>query len=160
MTLSYDYMPAVLYAIDLISQGLTETEACDKSNIRIAVFKRYINDIPQLQELYAEADQRGADAMADALVSIDNHKHYGRSDPKMAKVISDNIKWVLSKRKVKQYGDRVVVEHSVTMDRAITDALIAARNRGSKNFLPSPTVEATFSEIEESDEEIMRQLLS
>lgn len=160
MTLPYDYIPAVLYAIDKISQGLTETEACDLANIKIATFKRYISDNPQLQELYVEADQRGADAMADALVRIDNHKHYGHSDPKMAKVISDNIKWLLSKRKSKNYGDRVVVEHNITADRAITEALLAGKNRASLAFMPQQTVDAVFTEVEESDEEIMQRILS
>ena len=129
MALPYDYYPAVLYALDLISQGHTVTAACDASNLPISTFHNYINKDEMLSAIYAEADQRGSDAMADALVNIDNHRIHGQSDPKMAKVISDNIKWVLSKRKPKEFGDRVQVDHSVTVDIAITTALDAARRR-------------------------------
>ena len=158
MALPYDYYPAVLYAIDLISQGNTLTEACDQSNLPISTFHNYIKRDENLHAMYVEADQRGSDAMADALVNIDNHRVHGQSDPKMAKVISDNIKWVLSKRKPKEYGDRVQVDHSVTVDVAITTALDAARRR-----VPiadqSEVIDAEVVYSEE-DAEIMRQLLA
>lgn len=129
MALPYDYYPAVLYAINLISQGETVTSACDQSNLPISTFHSYIKKDDTLNEMYMEADQRGSDAMADALVNIDNHRIHGQSDAKMAKVISDNIKWVLSKRKPKEFGDRVQVDHSISVDIAITTALDAARRR-------------------------------
>lgn len=131
MTTVYDYIPYVMNAIELISQGETETAACDKVGIRIGVFKSYVNSNAQLQELYVEAMQRGHDAMADALISIDNHRIHGRSDPKMAKVISDNIKWLLERRAAKKYGAKLEVQHNLTLDRAIVDALTAAKNRVS-----------------------------
>lgn len=136
MNLPYDYLPAVLYAIEQVSLGDPKSMACDKANISVATFDRYIKSNPELQELYNEADVRGSDALADALVNIDNHKRFGRTDPKMAKVISENIKWLLSKRKSKQYGERVQVEHNVTMDKAIIAALTAGRKRVSS--LPAP----------------------
>ncbi len=129
MTLPYDYYPAVLHAINLIGQGHTLTEACDRSNITVQTLRSYTRKDEDLNAMYIEADQRGSDAMADALVNIDNHRVHGQSDPKMAKVISDNIKWVLSKRRPKNYGDRVQVDHSVTVDVTITTALDAARRR-------------------------------
>lgn len=164
MTTPYDYYPAVLYAIDLISQGHTLTKACDLSNLPIGTFHRYIKNDSQLNELYVEADQRGGDAMADALIDIDNHKIHGHSDPKMAKVVSDNIKWVLSKRKPKEFGDRVQVDHSVTVDVAITTALDAARRRVPA-ALPAPDVidvqaSPVYQEYDAEDEAILRELLS
>ena len=128
MALSYDYYPAVLYAIDLIGQGQTKTAACDASNISVATLARYTTEHPDLADLLLEAETRGADAMADALVNIDNHKIHGHSDPKMAKVVSDNIKWVLSKRD-KRFADRVEVDHNHRVDVTITTALEAARRR-------------------------------
>ena len=107
--------------------------------------------------MYVEADQRGSDAMADALINIDNHRVHGQSDPKMAKVISDNIKWVLSKRKPKEFGDRVQVDHSVTVDVAITTALDAARKRVPA-LGNSEVLDAEFVEIDEDEE--LRALLS
>ena len=161
MTLPYDYYPAVLYAIDLISQGETVTSACDRSNLSISTFHNYLNRDDNLRAMYNEADQRGSDAMADALINIDNHRIHGQSDPKMAKVISDNIKWVLSKRKPKEFGDRVQVDHSVTVDVAITTALDAARRRvpvaDQSEIIDAEIVpEALTAE----DDEIMRELLA
>lgn len=157
MSLPYDYMPAVLFAIEEISMGATKTMACDKANISIATFDNYVNNNKTLTDMYNEADQRGGDAMADALLQIDTHKLYGQSDPKMAKVMSDNIKWLLSKRKQKQYGDKLEVTHNITADKAITDALIAGRNRAALCNQEAPFIEI-ITDI--SDEAIMAEMLS
>lgn len=159
MSLPYDYYPAVLHAINLISQGETISQACDMSNISVATLKSYVDKNDDLRDMYIEAETRGADAMAEALINIDNHRIHGQSDPKMAKVISDNIKWYLAKKKPDQFGDRVKVDHSVTVDVAITTALDAARRR-----LPSPSQEVidvtAVPVFEGDDEETMRELLS
>lgn len=157
MVLPYDYYPAVLYALNLFSQGHTVTEACDQSNITIAVFERYIAQNEQLRDMYTEAERRSHDAMADALINIDNHKVHGQSDPKMAKVISDNIKWVLAKRDSKRFGEKVQVDHSVSVDIAITTALDAARRRVTPKLEAHDVVDA---EIVEDDDAILRQLLA
>lgn len=156
MALAYDYYPAVLYALNLFSQGHTVTEACDQSNITIAMFEKYVRENDQLKDMYVEAERRSHDAMADALINIDNHKIHGQSDPKMAKVISDNIKWVLSKRDAQRFGERVQVDHSVSVDIAITTALDAARRRvpvaDQSNIIDA--------EIVSEDDAIMRDILT
>lgn len=131
MSLPYDYYPLVMKAIGLLSEGRSKTRACDEAGITIAVFDNYIKSNPAMQDLFIEAEQRSYDAMADALLEIDNHKIYGQSDAKMANVISSNIKFVLSKRRPKEYGDRITVDHNVTMDKAIIDALTAGRRRAA-----------------------------
>lgn len=158
MTLPYDYLPAVLYALDRMTDGMSETAACDDANITIGTFKNYIKNSRELQELYEEADQRGGDAMADALLTIDNHDVYGQSDPKMAKVISDNIKWYLEKRKSRKYGAKIDVNVNLTADRAITDALIAGRNRANAALTYDDVID--MEPIQQTDEELMRQMLA
>lgn len=160
MSLSYDYYPAVLYALNEISQGRTLTDACDRANIAVPLFDRYVKNDAELQAMYEEAVQRGNDAMADALVNIDNHKIHGQSDAKMAKVISDNIKWVLGKRDSKRFGEKIEVKHEITMDRAIVSALEHARNR-------VPVIDAEYTvdvtpalPSYNEDDELMRELLS
>jgi hypothetical protein len=157
MTLPYDYMPAVLAAIDLISSGHTESTACDESNVGLNTFKNYIKNNPQLQDMYAEALQRGYDALADALLSPDNHHLYGQSDAKMAKVVSDNIKWFLERKDSKRYGQRVEINHHLSADKAITQALLAARNRVA---LPEPddAIDASFSVVEQTEEEMLAEM--
>lgn len=161
MTLPYDYYPTVIRVLDLISEGRTITRACDEANIRVAAFKQYVKNVPELSELFTEAEQRGYDAMAEALVDIDNHAIHGQSDPKMAKVISDNIKWLLSKRRSKEYGERITVDHNITADKAITDALVAGRKRAQL----AATVDADFIDItpvvnDVADEILLQELLS
>ena len=150
MSIPYDYTPAVLYAIDLISQGATKTAACDESNISTSTFDSYLSSNPELEEMYDDAYQRGYDSMADALLEIDNHQRYGQSDPKMAKVMSDNIKWLLSKRVSKVYGDKIEVNHNITADKAITQALLAGKQRALETSYE--VIDAQLVEAEEVEE--------
>lgn len=137
MTSAYDIYPAVLSVLDMISAGRTLTSACDEAHIGVPTFKKYVEQTRELQEAFEEAEQRGYDAMTDVLLEINNTKHhYGCSDPKEMKIISDNIKWLASKRNSKQYGERVAVDVNVSADRAIVDALSRARHR-----IPSSVVE-------------------
>lgn len=137
-------------AISLLSEGRSKTRACDEAGISIAVFDNYIKNNQAMGDLFREAEQRSYDAMADALLEIDNHKIYGQSDAKMANVISGNIKFVLSKRRPKEYGERITVDHNVTMDRAIIDALTAGRRRAAIGYDDTVIdVTPTLSEEEE-----------
>lgn len=156
--LSYDYYPKVLNVLELISQGQTETAACDEEHVSIVTFRSYIKNDATLQVAYEEAVQRGHDAMADALINIDNHKIHGHSDAKMAKVISDNIKWVLAKRDNKRFGDRIEVKHEITMDKAIVTALEAGKRRAAS--LPGPVIDLVAVEPISEDDAIMRDLMS
>lgn len=156
MSLTYDYYPAVLYALGEIGQGRTLTDACDLANINVTIFDRYVKQDTELQAMYEEVVQRGNDAMADALVNIDNHKIHGQSNPQMAKIISDNIKWVLSKRDSKRFGERIEVKHELTLDRAILTALEAAKQRSIVDadyvditpVLPAPVEDDEWSFLE------------
>jgi len=156
MTLPYDQLPLVMQAIEYLSVGHTETQSCDYAGIGVGAFKNYIKHNDELQSLYQEAMQRGYDAMAEALLSPDNHAIYGHSDPKMAKVQSDNIKWFLEKRKPKEYGQRVEVNHHITADKAITQALAAARQRALPD-LTNEVIDVIPVRVQ-SDEEIMAEL--
>lgn len=157
MTLPYDFLPLVMEVLDKIAGGVTETRACDECRINPSVFKNYISKSDDLQDMYAEALQRGYDAMADALLNPDNHALYGHSDSKMAKVQSDNIKWFLEKRDAARFGQRVQVNHHLTADKAITQALLAARNRVP---VLDQVEEATVIDVvpEMTDAEIMVEL--
>jgi hypothetical protein len=150
-----------MFAIDKISLGKTVTAACDEANITTAVFNEYIKNDESLNAMYEDAYERGTDSMADALVEIDNHSIYGHTDPKMAKVISDNIKWLLSKRRSKDYGDKIEVSHTITADKAITTALNAGRERAalaSRSYYldhHKPIIEAEVIEEDDEDWEFM-----
>lgn len=153
MALAYDKYIEALQVIEWVGQGWTLTHACDDCSISVLTFKRYVERDEELQRMLADAVQRGNDALADALLSPDNHILYGRTDAKMAKVMSDNIKWVLSKRD-KRFADRV--EHSVTLtaDTAITSALEMARTRliqSKEPVLIDVTPKPALTESEEAE---------
>jgi hypothetical protein len=160
---AYEIYPKVLQVLDLLSAGRTLTSACDEAGVSIATYKSYIKHTAELTSAHEEAMQRGYDAMADALVEIDRHEHYGSSDPKQQKVMSDNIKWLLSKRDNKRFGDRVSVDVNVTADKAIVNALSRARSRAA---LPAatPLIDITPTLVEnvgvDDDEAILAEILS
>jgi len=155
MSIPYDTYSSILATINLISQGHTLTAACIIENMSVAVFKRGVANDNTLREMYEEAVHQGNDALADALINIDNHLIHGHSNPQMAKVVSENIKWVLGKRDVARFGERVQIDHSVTVDIAITTALDAARLRVGH---AKPIEDAVV--LDDEDAEIMRQLLA
>lgn len=157
--LAYDYYPLVLRVLELISQGETETRACDTVRITVIAYRKYIQATPELQEIEADAFARGRDAMADMLMHIDDDRLYGRSDSKMAKVISENIKWLLSKRDPKNFGDKMEVTHNVTMDKAIIQQLELARTRSAGLIGREPmTIDAL--PVMDEDARLLQELLS
>lgn len=153
MTTPYDIYPDVLKVLDLISAGHTRTSACDTVRIGVSTFLKYVEKTPELQDMLAEAEQRGYDAMAEALLQPDNHTVYGHQDPKMASVQQKAIMWFLEKKRPKEYGQKVTVAHEITADRAIIDALT---RRANVSALPSPeatVIDVPFTTVTQEDEE-------
>jgi hypothetical protein len=76
-----------------------------------------------------EAEDRLYDLMAEALPRIYDHHIYGVQRDSQASVVSGNIKWLLERRRQKSYGAHSVVEHTITADREVLDALQRAKAR-------------------------------
>lgn len=157
MSLVYDYMPAVLYAIEKISQGETQTRACDLANITIPLFEKYVEGNEELQDLLTDAVRRGNDALADSLLDPSRHERF-TTDPKVMKVVSDNVKWVLGKRDTKRFGDKVAVEVNVTADRAIVEALQAGKRRAAKfiDHAPADVIDVIPLSVEDEVPDFLR----
>lgn len=158
MSLPYDYYGLVIKAIDLIGDGQTRSRACKTVGISVSAFASYIKNDQTIERMYLEALERGEQALADAILQPDNHELYGHTNPAMAKVMSDNIKWLLSKRNPKVYGDKIEVKHEITLDRAITDAMDRAKQRAIQQLV----IEHSADEIVDvltGDEAIMSELL-
>lgn len=124
-------------AISYLQQGHTRTDACrsaakdfGRPPITWATIRRFCQQSPELAEMLEEAETESYDVLADTLVQIDTDGKYGSADPAMANVISKNIQFLLSRRRPKDYGDRLDVNVSVTADKVIVDALKAAQLRG------------------------------
>lgn len=141
----------VMHALDLISQGKTETVACDEARISKDTLDMYTSRDANLADMANNAKARGYDTLADILLHIDTDTEYGSSDPKVMKVLSDNIKWFLSRKDVKRYGDRMLVEHSITADKEIVEALSRGKQRVLEGVITAVVEDAVFNVVAPGD---------
>lgn len=147
MVLPQDIMPRVMNVITHMGNAKTESEACDLAGVTVTLFRKYVSTTPELHDLFLDAEQRGYDRMADELIAIDIHGALlGITDTKTLKILSDNRKWLLSKRRPQQYGDKVVHEHNITADRTIIEALSQGKQRALTSQA-TEIVEAEFTVI-------------
>lgn len=147
MALPFDQLSAVMRALDLIGQGRSRTSACDEAGVAIPTFNRYVRETPELSAAFEDAEQRGYDVMADSLIEIDRTCAIaGVTDPKVMKILSDNIRWFLARKRPQQYGERVTVTHNITADKAIVDAL----QRGKERAIAGGVIEdVTYTVVKE-----------
>jgi hypothetical protein len=129
MTVPYDVIADVLAILNRISAGEMPTVACDMIGLSYNTFCTYTTRYPQLAELRKEAEDRLYDRMAEALPRIFDDEQFGRHDPKEAGVVSSNIKWLLERKRKDAFGAHSVVEHKITADREVLDALQRAKAR-------------------------------
>jgi hypothetical protein len=132
MTVPYDIVADVLRVLTTISQGYQPTVACDMCHVAYTTFVNYTKvggRYPQLAQMRQEAEDRLYDLMAEALPRIYDHHIYGVARDSQASVVSGNIKWLLERRRRLSYGTHSVVEHTITADREVLDALQRAKAR-------------------------------
>jgi membrane-bound lytic murein transglycosylase MltF len=129
MTLPAEIVPKIMRCLDLVRAGRSPTSASHEASISWGTIRRYCDKDEDLRAMMLEAVQEGQDVLADVLLEIDRDPHYGQSDASMAKVVSENIKWLLSRRRPDLYGDKSEVNINVRADRVILDALNAAKQR-------------------------------
>lgn len=140
-----------MHALDLISQGKTETVACDEARITKDTLMLYTSKDVDLAAMMYNARARGFDTLADVLLHIDTDVEYGSSDPKVMKVISDNIKWYLSRKDSKRYGDKVLVEHTLHADKEIVEALSRGKERALNGVIDRVAQEVVFQIVAPDD---------
>lgn len=133
--LAADIYSRVMSALTFLSQGRTLTSACAEAGLSAVTLQKYVNSTPELRDAFIEAEQSGYDTLADILLNIFEDSTYGHTETKKAKIISDNIKWYLARKRPSQYGDRTIVETHITADKAIVEALSRGRERAEKAVL-------------------------
>jgi hypothetical protein len=131
--------------LDDIAAGMTVTEACALHAIDPRAFLKARKAHPDLQAAFVLAQETGAEAQADALYNI----HQRVRDPLMARVVSDNRKWLLSKRQAATYGDKLQVEtqHNADLAAILKEAIARIPRPNSDQ---SPMIEGekvTISDI-------------
>ena len=127
--LPHEIVPKIMRCFDLIRQGRSPTASARDCLITWGTVRRYCDKDDDLRSMMLEAIQEGQDTLADILLEIDRDPHYGQSDPAMAKIISENIKWLLARRRPQEYGDRQTVDVNLKADAVILAALNAAKLR-------------------------------
>lgn len=135
----YDTVKKVIEVLGYISKGNVPTTACDDMGLSYSTFCTFTAKYNQLRAMREEAEDRCYDTLADKLLTI----HEDVSDPKMASVVSSNTKWLLERRRQRAYGARSTVEHMITADREVLDALnhAKARAQGGKFIEAKPDVD-------------------
>jgi hypothetical protein len=88
-------IPADLQAVlDRIAEGGSVVAAChNDENLRHKLYERARRD-PAFRDVLETAQEEGAEAMADRLQNI----HTEIRSPLMAKVVSDNLRWIAGHR--------------------------------------------------------------
>ena len=156
--MSYDTVARIMQAIDLISQGQTPTAACKAHSLSVATFMRHVKQEPTLYELFVEATQVGHDTLADTLLSLDDMTSmFKASNEKELKIVSDNVKWYLSKKDNSRYGDSLVVTHNITADKAIVKALQAGQERALQRITEQKESDVEDVAFEVVDDDAIKQ---
>lgn len=129
-------------AIGLASQGKTLAEIRDAIGISQQEFWEYRQENSDFAEAFARARQEGLEELADGLLTITEEEH----DVQKARLRSENVRWLLSKRKPHVYGDRIDLNVNQTID--INAALLEARQRAALPMsYQRPTLEGEAIEI-------------
>ncbi len=99
---------------------------------------RWLRNIPEFSEKYAQAREARADARSDRIDDYRNQVISGDMLPEVARVVFDMEKWQAGKENAKRYGEKVQNEHSGTIGvTAESDEEIAKRFAAKLNGQPS-----------------------
>lgn len=115
----------------IAEDGLSMTKACKKAKVAPSTFVRWTQNDPDLAERYAHARDLLIDRYADEIIDIADDNSLDiemtESGPRVngeaiqrAKLRTDSRKWLLSKLRPEQYGERLRVNSKVEQ-RTITD---------------------------------------
>lgn len=110
-------------AINMAAEGKALKQIIDAICMPEYAFLNARRNDHNFEIMFEEARQEGLEHHADSLLVIANEE----VDVQRGRLKSDNIKWLLSKRKPKTYGDRIDVTMTQTVD--IRSALAEAQSR-------------------------------
>ena len=104
----------------LMYQNNNITECCARLNINPGALAFVTKEDSQFKADIYEAQAFMADLAVDALRGI----HEEMDNPLTMRVVSDNIKWMASKRYKERYGDKldIAVTHTIDLKSAIAEA--------------------------------------
>jgi hypothetical protein len=142
-------------AIDLAASGETLKGIREALMVDQTAFRNYLERHPVYKDAFVCARQDGLEELADSLQKIPDEV----TDVQRARLKSDNLRWLLSKRKAHVYGDRLDLNITQTVD--IAGALLEARSRASLPPLhTNAIVEAESSTITDTSNVIATDKMS
>lgn len=125
------------HIVDETEKGHTLTAICKRLKLEVsAVAKEYVKDPDFRQRVYAAREFATHNQVESLLTIADDAKNL--TDVHIARLKSDNIKWVAGKRMPNVYGDKFSLDVNHTID--IGPALLAAAGRAIKAEEISKTV--------------------
>lgn len=132
-------------AVELAVKGETIKRIIDEALLGSEYsFWLYRQHYPDFNNAFEQARQEGLEPTADALTTIADEY----VDVQRARLKSDNLKWLLSKRKPEIYGDKVDIHVSQTID--ISSALNEARSRAALPVNDQKVIDIGVKQIEGS----------
>lgn len=102
--------------LDLVSEGMSVTQACARSGLARSVFLKYVN-----RNEYAYARDAQADAHFDEMTELEEQCRSGELDPAAFRALLDSRKWRLARMRPKIYGDKSTVDMT-SSDGSMTQA--------------------------------------
>ncbi len=115
--------------LELAAEGKSIKHIREKIGISADGMRHYFQRYPDYQKNFAAARQEGLEELADDLLDITEKE----PDVLKARLKSENLRWVLSKRKPHVYGDRIDINMNATVD--IRAALDEAKSRARPDVL-------------------------
>jgi hypothetical protein len=129
-------------ALDLAAAGKGLPEIQKALGVDHSYFWKFRIQNPNFGEEFARARQEGIEQLADSLLTITRDE----SDVYKARLQSENIRWLISKRKPTVYGDKIDINLNQTVD--IGAALLEAKQRAVlPDSYPSQVIDAEHRDI-------------
>lgn len=135
-------------ALHMASEG--QTVQAIRKYLEIDAFQwyRYLQQNDTFSQLYDEARNNGLEELADSLFDIADKY----DDIHRARLKSENIRWILSKRKSKIYGDRQIVDVNLLN---LGNALQEAKGRAGLSDSGNEVIDVT-----KRKQDVMLEMLS
>ncbi len=100
-----------------IAEGEPLTRICKDGRLpayRTVLGWRVANE--EFQRMYARAREDAADTLADQIRELAERVEKGKLEPNAGRVAIDALKWIASKLKPRQYGDRSRMDLTASLD--------------------------------------------
>jgi hypothetical protein len=128
----------MLQVLEALAEGFLLMDVLEIQRINYGAFRRWRDRNPINRQRYMRALEDGTHVLADDTIRIARDRNI---EPQRAKVLTDNIKFIVSKRNRKDYGDDPLVQIS-TIDMGSVLAQARERLRPASDQLDIEDVQA------------------